>query len=715
MPVSPIPRPARISAFALVLAGSHTVLAQSQEIRQLPVVSVTGDAIETADGPVPGYVARRSSAGSKTDTPLVETPQSVSVVTRQQMDDQAAQTVDQALRYVPAVYSQDNDLRFDQLTIRGFAADSYLDGMKLNRTTWFANPRIDPYFLERIDVLRGPASVLYGQASPGGLIDMVSKRPTAEPLHSIEMGIGNDQRYQLGFDLGGPVDQDGKWLYRVTGLGRDANTQTDHVKEQRIGIAPALTWQPSGDTRLTFLGSYQYDPEGGLFNPVPAYGTVRWNPNGRLHPGDYLGNPDTDRFRRTQYSAGYLLEHRFNDLLQVRQNVRYLHDDVDYYQTSLSSPLAPDQRSAYMWANVNREHLSQFTIDNQAQFDFGTGAVRHTVLAGLDYQYLQNDIRRGGQFLSNYPIDIFRPDYTGYPRVPITVDETTRLAQVGAYLQEQLRWERWVLTLGGREDYASTRDVQDNAITGAGMVSSRTGDHAFTWRGGLSYRFDNGIAPYASYSTSFQPQSGTDWSGDPFIPTRGKQYELGIKFQPDTMRSYATVAVFDLRQTNVVTPDPDPDHPQASVQSGEIRSRGLELEAHAELTRELNVIASYAYLDNVVTKANNATQGKHPTGIPKHMASTWADYTIHGGELNGLGFAAGVRYVGRTYGSADNDLVLPARVLVDAAVHYDTGRWRLALNASNLFDKQYLAYCTSPMICYWGASRTVLATARYQW
>ncbi|HTK01702.1 MAG TPA: TonB-dependent siderophore receptor [Bordetella sp.] len=706
-------RPVRAST--LTLAACFAWPAAAQNTQQLPVISVTGDAVETADGPVQGYVATRSSAGSKTDTALVDVPQSVSVVTRQQMDDQAAQTLDQALRYVPGVYSQDNDLRFDQLTIRGFDADSYLDGMKLNQTTWFANPRIDPYFLERIDVLRGPASVLYGQASPGGLVDMVSKRPTADPLHSIEMGIGNDQRYQLGFDFGGPVDQDGKWLYRVTGLGRDANTQTGHIEEQRVGIAPALTWQPSSDTSLTLLGSYQYDPEGGLFNPVPAYGTAKWNPNGRLHPDDYLGDPDRDRFRRTQYSAGYLLEHRFNDLLQVRQNVRYLHDDVDYYQTSLSSPLTQDQRSAYMWANINHEHLSQFTIDNQAQFDFSTGPLRHTLLAGVDYQYLQNDIRRGGQYFGDYPIDIFNPDYSGFPRVPITVDETTRLAQFGGYLQEQLRWDRWLLTLGGRQDYASTRDAQDSAMTGSSLASSRTGDHAFTWRGALSYKFDNGIAPYASYATSFQPQSGTDWNGNPFIPTRGKQYEVGIKFQPAAIRSYATVAVYDLRQTNVVTPDPDPGHPQASVQSGEVRSRGVELEAHAELSREFSLIASYAYLDNVVTKSNDATQGKHPTGVPKQMASTWADYTIRGGDLNGLGFGGGVRYVGETYGSPDNDFVLPARVLVDAAVHYDTGRWRFALNASNLFNKEYLAYCNSTMLCYWGASRTVLATARYQW
>ena len=293
--------PLAASTLALALAACWTAPVAAQEARQLPAITVTaGAAAEKADGPAPGVVASRSSVGSKTDTALIDTPQSVSVVTRDLMDAQAAQTVDQALRYVPAVYSQDNDLRFDQLRIRGFDADSYLDGMKLNRTTWFATPRIDPYFLERMDVLRGPSSVLYGQASPGGVVDMVTKRPTSEPLHSVEFGIGNHQRYQMGFDFGGPVDEDGKWLYRVTGLGRDANTQTDHVKEQRVGIAPALTWRPSGDTSLTLLASYQYDPEGGLFNPVPAYGTALWNPNGRLRPDAYLGDPDRDRFKRTQ-------------------------------------------------------------------------------------------------------------------------------------------------------------------------------------------------------------------------------------------------------------------------------------------------------------------------------------------------------------------------------------------------------------------------------
>ncbi|WP_454691260.1 TonB-dependent siderophore receptor [Achromobacter aloeverae] len=709
-------RPAfRASTLTLAVLGCWAPAAPAQQVStQLPVVDVQGQrAEETADGPVSGYVATRSSAGSKTDTALVDNPQSVTVVTRAQMDAQNAQTLDQAVRYVPSTSSQDNDLRFDQLSIRGFDADSYLDGMKLNRTTWFANPRIDPYFLERIDVLRGPASVLYGQASPGGLVDMVTKRPTEDPLHSITVGIGNDQRRQLGFDFGGPLDTDGKWLYRVTGLARDANTQTDHIGEERLAIAPALTWRPDADTSLTLLTSFQRDPEGGLFNPLPAYGSVRWNPNGRISPHDYLGDPDRDHFSRNQYSAGYLFEHRFNEHLKVRQNLRYLHDDIDYYQTSVSSLLNPDYRTAYMWANVNKEHMGQFTLDNQVQADFETGPVRHTVLAGLDYQYLRSDIHRGGAYFGSDAIDIYHPDFSGLPTVPVTVNQTTRLTQLGTYLQEQARLDRWLFTLGGRFDWAHTDDRQDDAVSG--LPTSRTDqrDHAFTWRAGLNYKFDNGIAPYASYSTSFQPQTGTDYAGNVFKPTEGKQYEIGIKYQPAGVRSYATLALFDLRQSNVLTADPA--HTNYSVQTGEVRSRGIEVEGHAELSRNLSLLASYAYLHQTVLKSNDGNQGNHPVSQPVQMASVWGDYTIHGGPLDKLGFGAGVRYVGKSYGSADNSLVVPSHTLVDAAVHYDMDRWRFALNASNLFNKTYVSYCSSYMFCYYGAQRTVMATATYTW
>jgi iron complex outermembrane receptor protein len=699
-------------AAALAVSATACGVTQAQTV-QLPTVTVEGsDQPQTAWGPVPGYVAKRSAAGTKTDTSLLETPQAISVVTREQMDQQAVQTLDQALRYVPGVTSQDNDLRFDQLTIRGFAADSYLDGLKLSNTTWFATPRIDPWFLERIDVLHGPASVLYGRASPGGVVDMVSKRPTDEPLHVIQFGIGNHDRYQTAFDFSGPVDDDGKWLYRVTGLGRDANTQTDHVQEQRIAIAPSLTWRPSADTELTLLTSYQKDPEGGLFNPVPSQGSVRWNPNGQLRTSQYLGDPDRDRFERTQVSAGYIFQHRFNSTFQFRQNLRYMQDDIDYYQSSVTGPLAPNLRNVPIWANVNREMLRQLALDNQMQADFDTGPVKHTALVGFDYQRLIQQIHRGGQLFAN-GVDMYNPDYSAIPRVPVTVDQTTGQTQLGAYAQDQLKLGRWGLLVGARQDWVKTDDQQKSAISGLTTASSTTSDQAFTWRGGANYTFDNGVAPYVSYTQSFQPTAGTTFDGSPFIPTRGKQYEVGVKYQPTGTNSLYTIAVYDLRQKNALTPDPD--HVGRGVQTGEIRSRGIELEGRTELTPNLNLITAYSYIDQKILKANDASQGKHPVAVPVQTASAWADYTIHGGDLNGLGFGAGLRYLGKSYGSSDNAFVLPDALLVDTGVHYRIDKWRFAVNASNLFDKRYAAYCSSTSLCYWGASRAVLATAQYQW
>jgi len=709
-------RTSATSALTLALAACWTTAASAQQddAKQLATIHVTEKTDkEKADQPVAGYVATRSSAGSKTDTALIDNPQSVTVITRAQMDAQGVQTLDQALRYVPAASSQDNDLRFDQLSIRGFDADSYLDGMKLNRTTWFANPRVDPYFLERIDVLRGPASVLYGQASPGGVVDMMSKRPTQDPLHSIDLSIGNYDRRQLGIDFGGPLDASGQWLYRITGLTRDADTQTDHIGDQRFGVAPALTWRPSEATSLTLLSSFQRDPQGGLFNPLPAYGTVLYNPNGKINPDHYLGDPERDHFSRTQYSIGYLFEHRFNDSVQFRQNLRYLHDDIDYYQTSLSSLLNPDKRTAYYWGNINKEHLGQFTLDNQVQADFSAGGLQHTLLAGVDYQYLYNHIHRGGAYFGATPIDIYDPDFSDIPSVPITLNESTRLTQLGGYFQDQVRLDRWLLTMGGRFDWARTLDTQQSATTGEVIASTRQRDHAFTWRTALNYKFDSGVAPYLSYATSFQPQTGNDWTGNTFAPTLGKQYELGVKYQPTGMHAYITAALYDLRQTKVLTADPL--HLNYQIQTGEVRSRGIELEAHAEITNNFSVLASYSHLYQTVFRSNDGDQGKHPTAQPTQMASVWGDYTFDGGAWDKLGFGMGVRYVGKSYGSTDNTLTVPQHTLVDAAAHYNVGAWTLGLNANNLFNKTYVSYCSSYMFCYYGAKLTVMATARYQW
>jgi iron complex outermembrane receptor protein len=687
-------------------AASGSTAGDAASSHTLPAVVVSAPAGD--DSGTVGYVAKRSAAGSKTDTPLTETPQSVSVVTRDQMDAQAAQTIDAAIRYVPGVTTQDNDIRFDQITSRGFdlSDDSYLDGMRLMRTTWYATPRIDPYFLDRIDVVRGPVSVLYGQASPGGALLMTSKLPTTYPFHEVQAQIGSDNRYQGMFDLSGPVDQNGTILYRVTGLARDADTQTDHVKEQRLAIAPSVTFRPDKNTTLTVLSSYQYDPQGGLFNPVPAAGTILPNINGKISSHDYLGNPDTDRFKRQQFTIGYLFEHAFNDTWTVRQNVRYLHQDIQYYQNSIFGSLAPDQRTAGLFTNNNDEHLSNFTVDTQAEAKFDTGPINHTVLFGFDVQRVTDNISRG---FSLGTIDIFAPDYSDVAYVPDTTKQYIGQTQYGLYAQDQLRYKKWTLTIGGRQDWARNSNTTDG-------VASDSQQHAFTWRAGLSYEFDSGIAPYASFANSFQPYAGTTFNGTPFEPTRGKQYEVGVKYQPKGYNALFTIAAFDLRQQNVETNDDA--HPGFTVQTGEIRSRGFEAEARVSLTDSLNVIASYAFLNQRVTSAapDDPSLGKGvPNGSPTNMVSLWLDYTLHGGDFRGLGFGAGARYIGASYGDTANTFQVPSHFLVDAMVHYDVRNWRFAVNANNLFNRQYIAYCNSGTQCYYGADRSVIGTVRYQW
>lgn len=694
--------------------GDNGTLAQPAartDSSTLPAVKVQAlRAQESSTAPWQGIVAKRSITATKTDTPLIQTPQAVSVITREQMDQQGVTTIDQALRYTPGVYSQDaTDFRFDQLRGRGFALDQFLDGLILSPSAFYANPRIDPYFLERIEVLHGPSSVLYGAGSPAGIVDMISKRPSEEAIHELTVQMGNHDRYQFGFDMGGKIDPAGTVSYRVTGLARDADSEVNGIKDQRIAIAPSVTIKPTRDTTFTLYGSYQRDPAGGLFNSLPANGTVGFNANGRIAPSTYLGNPDKDYFRRTQFSLGYEFEQKINEVFTFRQKARYIHDDVDYHQTYFSSYLANSTTTVSENAFLDREHLGQFGLDNQMQAKFSTGPIQHTMLFGLDYQKLIAGTNSGTGSVGT--LNVFAPNYSALAGITATTKRVDAASnQVGVYAQDQLQYGRWALTLGARNDWASTNT---QTATPTAMTIQHQDVHAFTWRGGLSYLFDSGIAPYAGFTKSFQPTAGVDYAGNALVPTTGEQYEVGVKYQPKGHNAFYTLSAFNLTQQNVTTTDPR--HTGYSVQTGEVRSRGIELEAHAALTDELSLIGSYTYLNQVVTRSNTATQlGKRPPISPRHLASLWLDYTLHGGLARGLGFAVGTRVIGPSAGDTANSFDVPGVVLFDAAVHYAIGNWKLAVNGSNLFNRKYASYCQGGS-CYYGSTVAVLGTAKYQW
>ncbi len=676
------------------------------EVTQLPNLSVSGQAPAAQ-----GFVPLRGTAGSKTDTPPIEVPQSVSTVTREQIESQGAQTVSEALRYSAGVAVQPfgTDTRYDQIRLRGFDAHTlgdYRDGLRQPANN-FAYFRTEPYGLERIDVLRGPASVLYGQNAPGGLVNRISKLPPEQALREITLGYGSNDRIQGGFDFGGPIDSEGQFLYRLTGFLRDGdNPQYKSMPDDRVYIAPALTWRPTGDTSITLLGEYLRDESG--------YGWF-YTPPGQRPTRLWLNEPHFDDFDQTQYQIGYRAEHRFDDVWTVRQNVRYGRVEVEnsyvYGLTAAANGNVPRQ-----WERFSQT-LDSVVIDNQVEARFTTGPVRHTVLAGFDYQqYNWSTFGRGG---NAPPININSPVYGRPVNVAggvVSQNAAQHLNQYGVYLQEQARLgERWVLTAGLRYDWVDGRTT--NRPTAARRLStvSELDDGALTGRIGLTYLSPTGLAPYASYTTSFQPQLGTtapSRGATPYEPTTGKQYEVGVKYQPPGMNSFVTLAAFHLVQQNVLTTDLET--PGYSVQTGEIRARGFELEGVASLADGLNLIGSLTYQDVEVTRSNTNTLNNVPLLVPRQLASVWADYTIQDGPFRGLGLGAGVRYQGHTYADNTNSRINPNSVLFDAMVRYDfLEKYRLQVNATNLADRD--TYACQNNACYWGAGRTVLATLRYRW
>jgi iron complex outermembrane receptor protein len=700
------------------------------------------DRADSPTGPVAGYVATRSLSGTKTDTAVIETPQSISIVTKDQMRAQNAESLNQILRYSAAVVPETRGAtasRLDQLTIRGFAPSTYLDGLRVPSSR-DALPQKDAFDLERVEVLRGPASVLYGQCTPSGVINMGTKRPLDTPFHEVGVEYGTFNKKRTTFDLSGPIDDQGVYAYRVAGLFDEADGQVEHTETRRQSLSSAFTWRPDEATSLTLLGHFQKDPQGASYGSVPAWGSVLHSPTGRRIDVDfYDGEKNFEKSDREYYSLGYAFEHHVDDVWTVRQNARYLRAE-GVYRSLYNSYLRADYRTSKRSTIATDVDMDAYNLDNQLQAKFDTGPLQHTLLMGLDYQNTSTDTKAG--YGSGPDLDIFDPVYGAPVATPaFTTDATSRSEQTGVYLQEQMKWDQWVLLLGGRYDWASTDSTTKTLSSGAKSKSSLD-SKAFTGRVGLVYLFENGLAPYASYAESFNPQSGTGYGGSVFKPTEGKQYEIGIKYQPPGSNSFITAAIFDLRQSNVPTIDPDPTHlcgnGRCNIQDGEQQSRGFELEGKASLNDNLDITAAYAYLDNRASKSNSTAQyapvsdvgvgpaipvkGTTTYGLPRHTASAWADYTFHDGQLKGFGAGAGARYVGSSWGDTANTLKVPGYTLFDAAVHYDIANianpkdnLRLALNATNLANKEYVASCLSYSWCWYGSQRTVQASATYRW
>jgi iron complex outermembrane recepter protein len=679
----------------------------SQSDQQLPEVRVSA-ASENAWGPVEGYTPSRSATGTKTDTPLLETPRSISVIGAERIADQKAEDFGAALRYTPGVYAEHRgqDTTRPQLVVRGFRDINplFVDGMR-GFTTTFNSVAPEIYGMERVEVLRGPAGTLYGAGSPGGMVNGVSKRPTPDFFAEIEVGAGSWNQLEGRFDFGGPLDAERKLLYRLTGLAHDGDTQMDYTGSKRTFLAPAFTLRPGPDTTFTLLAQYQKD-DGREVQFLPAQGTVLPNPNGTIPTSRFIGEPGYGGYDKEATSFGWILDQRLGGDALLRHSLRYEHRELEFRNVG-GLGLQADLRTLSRGVFTVRDSLDSLVTDTNVQMKLGSGAVAHTVLVGVDYKDAKGSDWQA--FDMGPDLDVFAPAY-GQPIPDPTPyqDQRFKASQLGVYAQDQVRIDgRWLLTLGARHDRAETKTSESFAATDTTDKSSAT-----TWQGALGYLFDSGLAPYVSYAESFEPLAGTSSSGTPFVPTTGTQYEAGVKYRPNGSSSLFSAALFDLAQQNVATTDPD-DVAGRSMQIGEIRSRGAELEANAALSRYLSLVAGYSYTDISVTRTNDGNQGKRPSRVPEHLASAWLNYAAPGG----FGWGAGVRYVGESFGDFDNTFTVPAFTLLDAALRYEAKEGalkgvRFALNASNLLDKTYVASCEAEGFCIYGQRRTVTASVR---
>ncbi|MDH2381822.1 TonB-dependent siderophore receptor [Bradyrhizobium sp. CER78] len=676
----------------------------------------TGGGHERANGPVAGYLARQSAVGTKTSTPIIQTPQSVTVISAEQIRDQkVVSKFDEVLRYTPGVVGGTfgADFRNDWFLIRGFPAQNeslFLDGLQLFYTS-YASWKLQPFNLERVEVLRGPSGILYGGSAPGGLVNAVSKLPSAEPVRYIETGVNNFGNAYTQFDIGGATAPPGggQVQYRLVGQAQGGGTQTDYVYDNNFFFAPSVTWRPDADTSLTVFGLASHSNTRAV-NFLPYVGTVTNAPFGRIPTSLFAGDPGVDQFRRDQEMVGYQFQKSVTDSVDFRQNARMAHVDVYYaglyglgYATT---PAAADISRGNFYT---RGIATQLNLDNQLEYRFATGALQHTALVGVDLKYYGIDDRQG--FGAGTNLNVLNPVYGNNLPFSGALYQNGYLTQgmAGLYLQDQVQLDRLTVVLSGRQDWV---DLTNNNRIGA---SQGRDDSKFSGRVGAIYNFDSGVAPYVSYMTGYNPVIGTNAAGQLLLPETSAQTEVGVKYEPAGLNARFGVAYFDLKRKNALTTDPN--NTLFQTQNGEVTSRGVELEAVANITRDFKLVASYTNYELFVSKdLNPALIGTVPTNTPRELASVWTDYTFREGPLTDFGLGGGVRYVGSSFADTANTARVPSVVLGDLALHYEwDNNWRAALNVVNVTDKIYVASCATIGSCYYGDRRRITASIAYKW
>ncbi|NQZ30786.1 MAG: TonB-dependent siderophore receptor [Oceanospirillaceae bacterium] len=649
-----------------------------------------------------------TASALKVDTPMAETPKSVSVISQTTLENRSVQKLDEAMRYTAGVlsapYGADNDA--DWFKVRGFDAATYLNGNRVFKDGYYSW-MIEPVGLASVEVVKGPASILFGAAPPGGAVNAVQKTPTKTPQGNIAVEVGSRNHTQISLDQSGWLDENGDKRYRVVSVLRDQDGELEGTDNQRLYLAPSLSIDISAQTKITFLGSFLKD-SGVPTNPFfPAYGTLISAVEGKIDPSTNFGEPGYDAYERTQASIGYQLEHQLDATWTLSQNFNYGYND----QLLHSTYAFPNSTSTTLSrGHVYREGNSySTTLDNKAIAKWDSDNTEHTLLLGVDLQQHIND----GKEIDSYgfnAIDALNPVYGNH--TPVDTDTATKREiskqQISAYAQYQSTFDQqWVAVLGARFDFVNTKN---NNLSS--NVKEQRKDRQTSLNLGLMYLAENGLAPYINYSESFEVLSTVDSTTSKlYKPLEGRQTEIGIKYTPEDFDGYFNVAWFDIKQKNALVTDPTT---WVKTQTGEVTSQGIEAEVVAQLNDHLQVGANYTYTD--VRTDETSGQGTQQAGlVPRHSAATWFEYDMKATAQQGFSFGSGLRYTGASVDNpGSSDLEVPGHLVVDAHAKYQFNKqWQAQLNVSNLTDKEYVSSCD--YYCYLGESRKVVAQIKYNW
>lgn len=697
-----------VAIFSLMTASHADETAeQKNSTSVLPTISIQAQKETTSP-----YVATKATSALKSDAPLFKTAQSVSVVTREQLDQKQARTLAEALEGVAGVEAGKLGRRgWDDFVIRGqTSSDSvYVDGLRVGQNTFVATELSG---MDQVQVLKGPASINFGLVAPGGMVNLVTKRPEAESFARASMTYGSYNLKEGTFDLNYSPNNSEKGAFRLNGRISDQDDPTDYVYFKNYYISPSYNFDLGDNTDLSVIASYQhreYIRQQGL----PVIGTLKDNPNGAIDRSLYIGDPNFGKYEADVYRTGYTFKHAFDNGWNFNQNFAVQKTEMDGTAVFAQTKKFWTDSS---YTTINRANNSRhqvidnlsFAIDNRLNKQFDLYGMQHDINIGVDAFQEKSDYTNDKYNIGN--LNIYNPIYDQAVELTENVRDINRLKYLGIYLRDRIQLnDQLLLNLSGRQDWAQTQTT--SLVNGS---ASKQSDNAFTGSASVMYTLNDIVAPYVSYATSFTPNSGTDVNNNPFKPEEGKQVEVGMKLQSPDQRIQGAIAWYDLKRQNVVVNDSN--NTSEKVQRGEQLTRGIETELGAEILEGLKLTAAYTYtIDAEISKdAKTSNVGKSLNNIPEHAYSLSARYKFD--PASKLGWYVGGGFRGETYKTVDGlDVHVPGYTVFDTEAGYDAVHWGAQLAIRNLFDKDYYAGALNENLVTLGNPRQINFTVKFNY